>query len=89
MFHCTLYYALVFRLCLKAFQSVLGQHHSLYKEILKQIRKDLQTLDRKQVYSDYCCIGSQIHRNFERKIVNISLTISLSICFGCSKELSQ
>ena len=28
-------------------------------------------------------------QNFQRKIVNIFLPIILSICFGCSEELSQ
>ena len=31
----------------------------------------------------------QISKNYQRKIVNIFLSIHFNICFGCSKELSQ
>ena len=36
-------------------------------------------------------INSQvlIDTNFQRKIVNIFLAITLSICFGCSKQMSH
>ena len=41
----------------------------------------------------YCAIGIVImlliNKNFEGKIVNIFLLISLNICFGCSKEPSH
>ena len=30
-----------------------------------------------------------MNKNFQRKIVNIFLLISFSICFGCSKEPSH
>ena len=46
-------------------------------------------LDRyyRYIYS-HSLIGPVKH-NFERKIVNIFLPISLNICFGCSKEPPQ
>ena len=39
----------------------------------------------------YTCINKQVRINkiFEHKFVNIFLTISLNICFVCSKEPSH
>ena len=34
-------------------------------------------------------ISNMINKDFELKIVNIFLSISLNICFGCSKQLSH
>ena len=39
--------------------------------------------------NDKVCIKSSINTIFARKIVNILLPISLSLCFGCSKEPSH
>ena len=33
-------------------------------------------------------LGPQINKNFGHKIVNIFLSVSLNICFGCLKERS-
>ena len=39
-------------------------------------------------FSAVFIIGLEVNRDLGHKIVNIFLSISLNICFGCSKEAS-
>ena len=51
---------------------------------------ELNVLVEAEIYRE-CYMSGQvkINKKFQRKIVNIFLPITFSVCFGCSKELSH
>ena len=60
----------------------------LYKKIIAILCIKIAYLDLRtyQIKNQY---NLKINKSFERKIVNIYLSISFNICFGCSREPSH